>query len=93
MYRVKLQEGKDRRKKPDGSWAFSSKFPGYSKAATPMLELTKLFHNTGKIVSMDIGFFVLVGIITMHDYGVYGQSLIKKQRYWPKNVPGDAIDS
>ena len=29
----------------------------------------------------------------MHDYGVYGQSLIKKRMCWPKNVPGDAIDS
>ena len=29
----------------------------------------------------------------MHDFGVYGQSLIKKQRYWPKNVPSDSIDS
>ena len=42
---------------------------------------------------MDLGFCVLVGIITMHNFGVYGQSLIKKRRYWPKNVPGDAIDS
>ena len=29
----------------------------------------------------------------MHNFGVYGQSLIKKLRYWPKNVPGEAIDS
>ena len=29
----------------------------------------------------------------MHNFGVYGQSLIKKRRYCPKNVPGDAIDS
>ena len=38
MWRVKLQEGKDRPKKPDGSWAFPSKFPGYSKKVTIMLE-------------------------------------------------------
>ena len=42
---------------------------------------------------MDIGFCILVGIIAMHKFGVYGQSLIKKLSYWPKNVPGDAIDS
>ena len=29
----------------------------------------------------------------MHNFGVYGQSLIKKQRYSPKIVPGDTIDS
>ena len=58
-----------------------------------MLETTNPVHHTGKVVSMDCGFFVLVRITAMHNFGVYGKSLIKKQRYWPKNVPGDAIDS
>ena len=31
MWRVKIKEGKDRPKKPDGSWAFPSEFPGDSK--------------------------------------------------------------
>ena len=93
MWRVKLQEGKYRPKKPDGSWAFPSKFTGYSKTATLVIEMTKPVHHTGKIVSMDSGFCVSVGIIAMHNFGVYGQSLIKKRRYFPKNVPGDAIDS
>ena len=93
MCRVKLQEGKDRPKKPDGSWAFPSKFPSYSKTATLMLEMTNHVHHTGKVVSMDSGFFVSVGIIAMHNFGVYGQSLIKKQRYWLKKVPGYAINS
>ena len=92
MWRVKIQEGKDHPKKPDGSWAFPSKFPGYSKTATLMIEMTKPVYHTGKVVSMDSGFCVSVGIIAMHNFGVYGQSLIKKRRYWPKNVPGDAFD-
>eukprot|EP00984_Skeletonema_dohrnii_P023854 scaffold12953_cov123-Skeletonema_dohrnii-CCMP3373.AAC.9 len=42
---------------------------------------------------MDSGFCVTAGILALHDKGVYGQSLIKKRgRYWPKDVPGDAID-
>ena len=93
MWRVKIQEGKDRPKKLDGSWAFPSEFPGYSKTVTLMLETTKPVHHTGKVVSMDSGFYASVGIIVMHNFGVYGQSLIKKRRYWPKNVPGEAIDS
>ena len=88
-----IREGKDRPKKPDGSWAFPSNFPGYSKIATLMLEMTKPVNHTGKVVYMDSGFCVSVGIIAMHNFGVYGQSLIKKQRYWPKNVPGDAINT
>ena len=41
---------------------------------------------------MDSGFYVSVGIIVMHNHGVYGQALIKKRRYCPKNVPGDLLD-
>ena len=58
-----------------------------------MLEMTNPIHHTGKFVSMDSGFCVSVRIIAMRDHGVYGQSLIKKRRYWPNKVPGDAIDS
>ena len=43
-----------------------------------MLEMTKPVHHTGKVVSMDSGLCVLVGIIAMHIFGVYGQSIIKK---------------
>ena len=93
MWRVKLQEGKYLPKNPDGSWAFPSEFTGCSKTSMLMLEMTKPVHHTGKVVSMDSGFFVSVGIISMHNCGVYGQSLIKKRRYWPNNIPGDAIDS
>ena len=57
-----------------------------------MLEMKNPIHHTGKVVSMDSGFCVSVGIISMHDHGVYGQPLIKKQRYPSKKVPGDAID-
>ena len=81
MWRVKLKEGKDRPKKLDGSWAFPSEFPGYSKTATLMLETTNPIHHIGDFVSMDSGFCVSVGIIAMHNFGVYVQSLINKRRY------------
>ena len=43
-----------------------------------MLEMTKPVHHTGKVVSMDSGFCVLVGIIGMHNFGVYSQYLLNK---------------
>ena len=58
-----------------------------------MLETTKPVHHTDKVISMDSGFCVSAGIIVMHNSGVYGQSLIKKIRYWPKNFSSDASDS
>ena len=95
MWRAKIQEGKDRPKKADGSWSFPSEFEGkgYPKTAVLMLEMTEPIHNSGKVVTMDSGFCVTAGILAMYDHGVYGQALIKNRgRYWPRQVPGDAID-
>ena len=41
---------------------------------------------------MDSGFCVTAGIFHLHELGVYGQALVKKHKYWPKDVPGDQID-
>jgi hypothetical protein len=35
---------------------------------------------------------VLRGIIELWKKGVFAAAVIKKQKYWPKYVPGDAID-
>ena len=95
MWRIKLQEGKDRPRKEDGTWAFPSEFePKHTKSSVLMLDMTKPIHNTGKIVTMDSGFCVRTGILAQHEHGVYGQALIKKRgRYWPRGVPGDQIDT
>jgi len=59
-----------------------------------MLHMTKPIHGKGKVVTINSGFCVAVGIIEMHKRGVFGQALIKKRgRYWPKYVPGDEIDN
>ena len=99
VWRVKMQEGKDRPKDATGNWAFPSEFEGtnintgrkYTKTSTLMCEMTVPIHGTGKVVSMDSGFCVTCGILHLHDHGVYGQALIKKRKYWPKGVPGDQI--
>ena len=55
--------------------------------------MTRPIHHTGRVVTMDSRFCVTAGILALHDRGVYGQALIKKRgRYWPKWVPGAAID-
>jgi hypothetical protein len=63
----------------DSSPAFPSKYESYSKTAKLMPEMTKNIHGTGKIESMDCGFCVTVGILALHDHGVYGQSLVNKR--------------
>ncbi|KAL3790836.1 hypothetical protein ACHAWO_012136 [Cyclotella atomus] len=86
MWRIKIQEGKDRPKDATGKWAFPSKFDGtnakgraYTKTSTLMCEMTEPIHGTGKIVSMDSGFCVTAGILHLHDLGVYGQGAHQTQ--------------
>ena len=43
--------------------------------------------GTGKLVVMDNGLCVIEGLIPMVEKGVLGSALIKKRRYWPKEVP------
>ena len=50
-------------------------------------------HGTGKIDSMDSVFCVIVVILHLHEHGVCGQLIIKKQTYWPKGCPGLQTDS
>ena len=57
-----------------------------------MLRMYKTLYGTGKSVVMDSGFCVSRGIVELERKGVYGASLIKKKNYWPKGVPGAAID-
>ena len=73
---------------------FASQFEkkGYTPTVALLLEMTEPIYRTGKVVTVDSGFCVMQGVLALHAHGVYGQFLIKKQRYWPKGVPGDYID-
>ena len=56
-----------------------------------LLCLMKSQFGTGKTVVLDSGFCVLQGLVELKKNGIYAHALIKKRRYWPKHVPGDAI--
>ena len=43
------------------------------------------------MVVLDSGFCVLKGIVELKKRGVYASALIKKWKYWPKYIKGDAI--
>ena len=95
MWWVKLVEGKDQPKLPNGQWAFPLKWEreGYSKTVNLLLEMTEPLHGSGKVVTGDSGFCVTKGVTALHQKGVFFQSLIKKRRYWPAQVPGDRSDA
>ena len=65
----------------------------YTNNCSLVCEVTVPLHGTGKIVSMDSGFCVTVGILQLHEHVVYGQSIIKMRKFWPKGCPRAHIDS
>ena len=80
MWQIKLVEGKDQPKLPNGQWAFQTKWEhqGYTKTVDLLLEMMEPLHGTGKVVTGDSGFCVAKGVMDLHAKGMYFQSLIKK---------------
>ena len=75
MWRIKLVEGKDWPKLPNGQFAFPSEFEkkGYDKTVNLLLEMTKPLHGTGKVVTGDSGFCITTGMIALAKHGVHSQ--------------------
>ena len=86
MFAIELVEGKDEPKEKK-----KKKFHKESKTAGLLLRLCEGIFGTGKIVILDSGFCVLLALIELKKMGVYASALVKKRRYWPKFVKGDAI--
>ena len=64
MYRIKIQEGKDRTKDANRKWAFPSKFEventntgrKYTKTSSLMCDITVPLHVTGKFCQWTVDF-------------------------------------
>jgi hypothetical protein len=57
------------------------------------MRLTESIHHSGRVVIMDSGFYVLIGLVKLDSVGVYASADINKRRYWPKFIDGAAINS
>ena len=57
------------------------------------MRLCESIFNTGKVVILDSGLFVLTRIIVLNNMGVYALALIKNRRYWPKYSKGQEINN
>ena len=57
-----------------------------------MLRMCEPIFSTGKCFMLDSGFCVSKGITALLEFGVYAAALVKKRKYWPKGVLGDATD-
>ena len=87
LFDFELVEGKDHQKELPPEM-----FVQFGKTGGLLLRLTKTTHGSGRYVILDSGFCVLKAIVGLCQHGIFSGALIKKRRYWPALVPGDAID-
>ena len=89
LYQLELVEGKDR---PVELGPLPYENLG-GKTVGLLLRLTRPIHTSGRCVILDSGFCVLKGLIELRKRGVFASALIKKRRYWPRYVDGNAINA
>ena len=88
LYQMEMVEGKDMPKEVK----MARNVKRGEETIGLLLRLTRSLYSTGKVVILDSGFCVLRGLIELRKVGVFASALIKKRRYWPRYVPGDAIN-
>ena len=89
MYAAEIVEGKDHPKEVTKDFTDD---PRFGATTSLLLRLCKSIFHIGMVVILDSGFCVLRAIIELKKRGVFASALIKKRRYWPKHVDGDAIN-
>ena len=85
LWQMELVEGKD------APSQLVPKFNNHGKTVGLLLRVLEPIFGKGNMVVLDRGFCVLKGIVELKKPGVYASTLIKKWKYWPKYIKGDAI--
>ena len=88
MFVIDLVEGRDRPKE-----APSLDPQKNGPTVSLLLRMCQFLYTKGTVIILDSGFCVLKGIVELMKKGVYAGACVKKRRYWPKFVKGDAMDS
>ncbi len=51
------------------------------------------YFATGRYVVLDSGFCVLKALVELKKVGLFACAVIKRRRYWPAYVPGEAFNA
>ena len=88
LYQMEIVEGKDQ----PAEYKDSQQEKELGKTGAMMMRILKPIVGTAKVVILDSGFCVLSALVALRKAGVYASAVIKKRRFWPKLIPGKAID-
>ena len=86
MYVIEIAEEKYHPPKLGGR-----KFHEEGRTKILLLRLIKDLFRTVKTITLHSSLCVMRSIIALNKRGVYTSSLIRKRRYWPKFINGEAI--
>ena len=86
MFSMEMVEGKDH-----PSEIFKN-YNSLGKTVGLLMRMLTSYFSTGRYVILDSGFCVLTGLVALKKAGLFACAVIKKRRYWPYLVPGEAMD-
>ena len=87
MWGIEIVEGQDAR--PNHPKQFDNLG---GKTIGLLVRMTEPIWYKGDVLVLDSGFCVLQALIEIRKRGVFAASVIKKRRFWPKYILGDAIN-
>jgi hypothetical protein len=86
MFSMEMVKGKDHPPQVVEGWSELGKTTGL------LLRMFASFFSTGRYVVLNFGFCVLKALVELKKVGMFACAVIKKRRYWPAFVPGEAIN-
>jgi hypothetical protein len=86
MFSMEMVEGKDHPPQ------IKEKYSELGKTSGLLMRMLQSYFATGRYVILDSGFCVLKGLVALKKAGLYACAVIKKRRFWPYLVPGEAMD-
>ena len=86
MFVMEMVEGKDHPPQVVPRYSELGKTTGL------LMRMLQSYFSTGRYVVLDSGFCVLKALVQLKKVGMFACAVIKKCRYWPAFVPGEAIN-
>ena len=85
MFSMEMVEGKDHPPQ------IKERFSELGKTTGLLMRMLECYCATSRYVILDSGFCVLKALVELKKVGMFACAVIKKRRYWPAMVPGDAM--
>ena len=88
---VSIPVGCEGERKNGKDWRIHAIWSELGKTTGLLMRMLSSYFSTGRYVVLDSGFCVLKALVELKKVGLFACAVIKKRRYWPAYVPGNAM--